>query len=98
MISIVGLREASPQGLKNCRLFSQALSRAGALIVSGIAKWGDSAVHQAVIDLGAGHFTAAVLGTGVDVVYPLQNLSLSHAIRHQGLLISELPLGIAPKK
>lgn len=97
MIAIVGSRNASPEGLKNAGLFAQALSKAGALIVSGLAKGVDSAAHQAVIELGPNHSTAAILGTGVDVVYPRQNIELSHAISQQGLLLSELPLGLGPK-
>ncbi len=96
MIAIVGSRNASPEGLKNAGQFAQALSRAGALIVSGLAKGVDSAAHQAVIELGPNHCTAAILGTGVDVVYPRQNIELSRAISQQGLLVSELPLGSGP--
>jgi DNA processing protein len=83
MIAIVGSRSASPEGLKNAHLFAQALSKAGTLILSGLAKGVDSA--------------AAVLGTGIDIVYPRQNIGLSRAISQQGLLISELPLGVGPK-
>jgi DNA processing protein len=57
----------------------------------------DSAAHHAVIELGSGHFTAAILGTGLDIVYPRQNINLSRAIGQQGLLISELPMGTGPK-
>ena len=52
MIAIVGSRQASPEGVKNARLFAQALSKAGALIFSGLAKGVDSAAHQAVVELG----------------------------------------------
>ena len=97
VIAIVGSRNASPEGLKNAGLFAQALSTAGALIVSGLAKGVDSAAHQAVIELGPNHCTAAILGTGIDVVYPRQNIELSRAISQQGLLVSELPLGSGPK-
>lgn len=97
MIAIVGSRNASPEGLKNAGLFAQALSKAGALIVSGLARGVDSAAHQAVIELGPNHCTAAILGTGVDVVYPRQNIKLSRSITQQGLLVSELPLGAEPK-
>ena len=97
MIAIVGSRNASPEGLKNACLFAQALSKAGALIVSGLAKGIDSAAHQAVIELGPNHCTAAILGTGIDVVYPRQNIELSRAISQQGVLVTELPLGSGPK-
>ncbi len=97
MIAIVGSRNASPEGLKNARYLAQGLARAGALIVSGMAMGIDSAAHHAVIELGSGHFTAAILGTGLDIVYPRQNINLSRAIGQQGLLISELPMGTGPK-
>ena len=96
MIAIVGSRNASPAGFKNARLFAQALSKAGAVIVSGLARGVDSAAHQATIELGPNHCTAAILGTGIDIVYPRQNISLSRAISQQGLLASELPQGSAP--
>ena len=97
MIAIVGSRSASPEGLRNAALFAQALSNAGALILSGLAKGVDSAAHQETIKLGPQHRTAAILGTGIDLVYPRENINLSQAIKRQGLLISELPLGAGPQ-
>ena len=97
MIAIVGSRNASLEGLKNARLFAQALSNAGAMVVSGLARGVDSAAHQATLELGPKHYTSAILGTGIDVVYPRQNIALSKSIGQQGLLISELPLGAGPK-
>ena len=97
MIAVVGSRNASLEGLKTARLFAQSLSRAGVLIVSGMAKGVDGAAHDAVISLGSGHFTAAVLGTGIDLVYPRQNIGLYQSIKHNGLLLSELPPGAGPK-
>ena len=67
------------------------------MILSGLAKGVDSAAHQATLELGPMHYTTAILGTGIDVVYPLQNIALSRAIGRQGLLISELPFGVGPK-
>ena len=97
MIAIVGSRHAGSEGLKNAHLFAQALSKAGLLILSGLARGIDSAAHQASLELGPKYPTAAVLGTGIDIVYPRHNLDLSRAISQQGLLISELPLGMGPK-
>jgi len=97
MIAIVGSRDASPDGLKNASRFTKALSKAGVMILSGLAKGIDSAAHQATLELGPNHYTTAVLGTGIDVVYPRQNIALSRAVSRQGLLISELPLGAGPK-
>jgi DNA processing protein len=96
MIAIVGSRAASPDGIKNACLFARALSKEGLLVLSGLAKGVDSAAHQATLETKAGR-TAAVLGTGIDIVYPRQNIGLSQAISQQGLLISELPLGVGPK-
>jgi DNA processing protein len=96
MIAIVGSRNASALGLRNARLFAQALSHAGLVIVSGLAKGIDGAAHQGVIDLGNGHFTLAVCGTGVDVIYPRQHQGLAKSISKQGLLLSELALGAPP--
>ena len=97
MIAIVGAREASAEGLKNAVLFAQGLSRAGLLVVSGLARGVDGAAHQATLNLGPNHFTLAVCGAGVDVIYPKEHLGLANCIRKQGLLISELPLGEGPK-
>ena len=97
MIAVVGSRNASPEGLKNASFFAQGLAKAGALILSGLAKGVDSAAHLATMGLGPKHFTAAVLGTGTDIVYPRQNLGLSQAISQQGLLISEFAPGIGPQ-
>jgi DNA processing protein len=97
MIAIVGSRRASKEGLQNAREFAQALSKAGALIVSGLAKGIDGAAHQAVIDLGEKHFTLAVCGTGLDQTYPREHEGLSKLISEQGLLLSELPIGAGPK-
>ena len=97
MIAIVGAREASAEGLKNAALFAQGLSRAGLLVVSGLARGVDGAAHQATLNLGPKHFTLAVCGAGVDVIYPKEHLGLANCIRKQGLLISELPLGEGPK-
>jgi DNA processing protein len=97
MIAIVGSRNASPDGLKNAYQFAQALSKTGMMVLSGLAKGVDSAAHQATLELGPDHYTTAVLGTGIDIVYPRQNIVLSRAISRQGLLVSELPLGVGPK-
>ena len=97
MIAIVGSRKASTEGLKNAAAFAQGLSRAGLLIVSGLARGIDGAAHQATLSLGSGHFTMAVCGAGLDVIYPKEHLGLARNIRNQGLLVSEYPRGTAPK-
>ena len=97
MIAVVGSRMASSGGLRHAALFAQALSKAGALIVSGLAKGIDGAAHQAALDLGKSHFTLAVCGTGLDQTYPREHVGLAQQIARQGLMVSELPLGSGPK-
>lgn len=97
MIAIVGSRKASTEGLKNAAAFAQGLSRAGLLIVSGLARGIDGAAHRATLSLGPRHFTMAVCGAGLDVIYPKEHLGLARNIQNQGLLVSEYPLGTAPK-
>jgi DNA processing protein len=97
MIAVVGSRKASSEGLRNARVFAQDLSKAGVLIVSGLARGIDGAAHKAAIDLGRSHFTLAVCGTGLDQTYPREHLGLANEISQQGLLISELSIGAGPK-
>jgi len=97
MVAIVGSRKASMEGLENAAAFAKGLSRAGLLIVSGLARGVDGAAHQATLKLGPKHFTMAVCGAGVDVIYPKEHLDLAKNIRKQGLLVSELPLGAPPQ-
>jgi len=97
MIAIIGSRQASAQGLRNAALFANQLAQAGALIISGLARGIDGAAHRATLSGPDMHFTAAICGTGLDVVYPKEHLGLAAKISQQGLLISELGLGIGPK-
>lgn len=97
MIAIVGSRLASPEGINNAILFSQALSRAGFLIISGMARGIDGAAHWGALRLGPEHSTVAVCGTGLDVTYPPEHAGLAQSIRERGLLISELAFGDGPK-
>jgi len=93
-LAVVGSRNATPQGLQNARAFSRALSEAGLAIVSGLALGVDSEAHRGGLE-GRGA-TVAVLGTGVDVVYPQRNRSLAEEISSRGALVSEFPLGTEP--
>ena len=97
MIAIVGSRNASAAGLKNAAILAQGLSAAGALIISGLARGIDGAAHHATLQAGPQHFTAAVCGTGLDIVYPRQHRWLARAICQRGLLLSELPMGVGPQ-
>ena len=92
-LAVVGSRNATTQGARNAEQFAQAFSEAGLTIVSGLAVGIDAAAHRGGL-AGAGS-TIAVLGTGVDVVYPRQNAALAQRIAESGLLLSEFPLGTA---
>jgi DNA processing protein len=98
-LAIVGSRNPTPQGALNARQFAHALSQAGLTIVSGLALGVDGAAHEgALAGLGgAGRLaTAAVVGTGLDRVYPKRHHQLAHDIAQHGLIISEYPLGTPP--
>ena len=90
-IAVVGSRNASAQGESNAHAFAAALSNAGLTIVSGLALGIDAAAHRG--GLAGASSTIAVLGTGIDIVYPSRNAELAVEISHRGLLISEFPLG-----
>lgn len=90
-IAVVGSRNASTQGEKNAEDFSQALSQHGFTIVSGLALGIDGAAHRGA--LKASGATIAVVGTGLDIVYPARHRDLAHQIAERGVIISELPLG-----
>ena len=95
MIAIVGSRHASTQGLKNSHFFAKSLSRAGILVISGLARGVDGAAHQGSLDSGSK--TLAVCGTGLDLTYPKEHSYLAKVIAQQGLMVSELAPGIGPK-
>lgn len=93
--AIVGSRNASEQGAIDARQFATSLSRAGWVIVSGMALGIDANAHQGA--LLAGGKTIAVIGTGADRIYPARNKPLAERIVKEGLLISEFPLGTPPQ-
>lgn len=90
-LAVVGSRNATPQGKRDAENFSRAFSTAGITIVSGLAQGVDAAAHRG--GLAGGGSTIAVLGTGVDRVYPQSNAALAADIERDGLLLSEFPLG-----
>ncbi len=97
-IAVVGSRNPTPQGAINAQQFSQALAQAGLTVVSGLALGVDGAAHEGALD-GApvGQIaTIAVVGTGLDRVYPSQHLDLAHRIAQRGVVISEYALGTPP--
>jgi len=93
-LAIVGSRNPTPQGAANARQFAKSLAQAGMTVVSGMALGVDGAAHEGALD--AGGTTVAVVGTGLDRVYPRAHHQLAHRIARQGMLISEYPLGTPP--
>lgn len=93
-VAIVGSRRATPAGLAAARRLARDLARAGLVVVSGLARGIDAAAHEGALDGGGS--TVAVLGCGVDVVYPRTHARLTAGIRQRGCLVSELPPGAAP--
>ena len=102
-VAIVGSRNPTPQGAQNAREFGYALAQRGLTVVSGMALGVDGAAHQGALD-GAAQSAAgvaqiatiAVVGTGLDRVYPKQHRALAQQIAMHGLLLSEYPLGTPP--
>jgi DNA processing protein len=94
MLAVVGSRNATAAGVANARTFSRALSASGWTVASGMALGIDAAAHDGALQGGAG--TVAVVGTGVDVVYPQRHRALAGRIAADGLVLSELPLGTQP--
>jgi DNA processing protein len=90
-LAVVGSRNATAQGVANAESFSEALSRGGLAIVSGLALGIDTAAHKGGLR-GSGS-TVAVIGTGADIVYPARNRGLAHQIADEGCIISEYALG-----
>lgn len=92
-VGIVGARNASALGLKFTRQIARALTDAGLLVASGLARGIDTAAHEASVDT----HTAAVIAGGIDNFYPPENEKLQRQIAVRGLLITEMLPGTAPK-
>jgi DNA processing protein len=93
-IAMVGARNASAGGIDNAQAFARHLAAQGWCIASGLAMGIDAAGHRGALLAGPqGGGTVAVLGTGIDIVYPARNHQLAHEIAEHGALVSELPLG-----
>ena len=91
-VAVVGSRNPTPQGVENARAFAAHLSQAGFTVVSGLALGIDGAAHEGALQGQSG--TVAVVGTGLDRVYPRRHLELAHRIASNGAIVSEFRLGM----
>jgi DNA processing protein len=90
-LAVVGSRNATPQGCANSEAFARELSDGGFTVISGLALGIDAAAHRG--GLAGASSSLAVVGTGLDIVYPARNRDLAHQLAAQGALVSEFPLG-----
>jgi len=97
-IAIVGSRNPTAQGSQNARAFAKAFGAAGVPVISGLALGVDAAAHEGALETGGGSrpATVAVVGTGLDRVYPARHRELAHRIAERGLIVSEYPLSTPP--
>lgn len=95
-ISVVGSRKPSQQGVENARCLVKALVNHGAIVVSGLAEGIDTIAHQTAIDSGGK--TIAVLGTPLDITYPVKNKELLNSIKRNHLAVSQFTKGYPTKK
>jgi DNA processing protein len=93
-LAVVGSRNATAQGLRNAEAFASSSSDSGLCIVSGMAHGIDAAAHRG--GLQGASSSVAVVGTGLDRIYPAANLELAHQLAQYGAIISEFPLGTPP--
>jgi DNA processing protein len=93
-LAVVGTRFPSAYGTRMARELTTGLGESGFVIVSGLARGIDTLSHEAA--LAAGARTVAVLGSGLDWIYPPENVKLARNIAKQGCLITEFPMGMAP--
>jgi len=94
-IAIVGSRLSSEYGRRTAAKIAYDLAKAGVTVVSGMARGIDTMAHKGALEVEGG-YTIAVLGCGVDYIYPAENATLYHAIFKHGTIISEYPPGTAP--
>lgn len=93
-VAVVGTRRASAYGREACTMLVRDLASAGVTIISGLARGIDAAAHSTALE--AGGRTIAVMGTGVDVIYPSDHKQLAVRVAESGALVSEYPLGVRP--
>ncbi|MBI4115557.1 MAG: DNA-protecting protein DprA [Candidatus Omnitrophica bacterium] len=94
-IAIVGSRHPSLYGLEQARRFAKRLAQLGLTVVSGFARGIDRASHEAALEISYGR-TLAVLGSGLDVIYPKEHQTLREEVSERGALISEFSFGTPP--
>jgi len=94
-VAVVGTRRASVYGKEAARMLATGLAQAGVTVVSGLARGIDTVAHRSCLE--AGGRTIAVLGSGLDVIYPRENTRLAADIVQRGALMSEYPLGTRPE-
>lgn len=92
-VGIVGARNASVNGRNFARKLACDLGAGGLMVVSGMARGIDTCAHEGAMDSG----TAAILGGGVDVIYPKENAPLYEELKHRGVIVSEVPIGTQPQ-
>lgn len=92
-IALVGARNSSSLGRRMAQKLAEELSELGFVVASGLARGIDAAAHKAALQGG----TIAVLAGGVDVVYPQENAELTAQIAAEGLILSEMPMGMTPQ-
>ena len=95
-LAVVGSRSPTPAGRGIAREFAGALARSGLAITSGLAAGIDAASHEGALE--AGGTTVAVLGAGLDRIYPAEHVGLARRIRDSGALVSEFPLRTRPQR
>ncbi len=93
-IAMVGTRRISPYGRQITSLLAADLAAAGLTVISGLAFGVDGAAHRAALD--AGGRTVAVLGTGIDIVYPAKHRGLAEEVAKSGAVVTEFPPGTKP--
>ncbi len=93
-IAVVGARKITPRGIKLTRKFVRALTKEGFTIISGLARGVDTIAHQTALDVGGR--TIAVLGSGLDIIYPPENIDLAEEIAKNGALVSPFACGTKP--
>jgi DNA processing protein len=94
MVAIVGSRRASAYGMNAAAHLARQLASAGVVVVSGLARGIDASAHQAALDSHSA--TIAILGTGIDIIYPRSHAKLTRAIAANGLMMTEFPPGTPP--